>query len=46
MGYYDGISEAILNNKALPVLASEAKQVIQIIEAAVQSHREKRIIDL
>ena len=46
MAYYDGISEAILNNMALPVLASEAKQVIQIIEAAIQSHREKRIIDL
>lgn len=46
MAYYDGMSEAILNNKAVPVSASEAKQVIQIIEAALRSHKEKRVIDL
>lgn len=46
MAYYDGMSEAVLNNKAVPVSASEAKQVIQIIEAALRSHKEKRVIDL
>jgi len=46
MAYYDGLSEAILNNKPLPVSATEAMQVIQIIEAALQSQKEKRIVDL
>ncbi|WP_179021058.1 Gfo/Idh/MocA family oxidoreductase [Winogradskyella forsetii] len=46
MTYYDGISEAILNNKPLPVSANEAKQVIQIIEAAIKSNLEKRVIEL
>lgn len=46
MEYYNGISEAILNNKPLPVTAIEAMQVIQIIEAAVQSNQEKRVIEL
>lgn len=46
MEYYDGIYESIRNNKPLPVTATEAMQVITIIEAAIKSNNEKRIIDL
>lgn len=46
MAYYDGVSEAILANKHLPVSANEAMQVIQIIEAAIQSDKEKRVVNL
>ncbi|MBR9856062.1 MAG: oxidoreductase, partial [Algicola sp.] len=46
MSYYDGIAEAVLNGKRLPVTAIEGKQVIQIIEIAMQSHKENRVIDL
>ncbi len=37
--YYEGIYEAIRNNKPMPVTAEEALQVIKIIEAAYESSR-------
>jgi predicted dehydrogenase len=46
MAYYDGIFETIRNNKSLPVSANEATDVIKIIEAAIQSNQEKRVIKL
>ena len=46
MDYFDGIFEAIRNNKPVPVSAKEAIQVIKIIEAAIQSNKENRIISL
>lgn len=46
MDYYNGISEAILNDKPLPVTAQEAANVIKVIEAAIQSNQEKRVIEL
>lgn len=46
MTYYDGISDAIRNNKPLPVTAKEATDVIIIIEAAMKSNKEKRVVDL
>lgn len=46
MAYYDQISKAIINQENLPVTAEEATLVIKIIEAALRSHQEKRIIDL
>ncbi|WP_378187352.1 Gfo/Idh/MocA family oxidoreductase [Aquimarina sp. W85] len=46
MEYYDGVAQAILNKKPLPVSAIEAMQVIQIIEAAVESDKTKMVIDL
>ena len=46
MEYYNLIAEAILNDKKLPVSANEAKNVIKIIEAALLSNQEKRVVDL
>lgn len=39
--YYDGIYDAIRNNKDVPVLREEGKNVIKIIEAAFRSDQEK-----
>jgi scyllo-inositol 2-dehydrogenase (NADP+) len=44
--YYDGMYEAIRNNKAVPVTAQDGLNVIRIIEAAYQSNKEKRIVSL
>lgn len=46
MAYYNGVAEAIKNNKSLPVTAEEATQVITIIEAAFLSNTEKKVITL
>lgn len=37
---------AITNNKTVPVSGEDALQVIQIIEAAIKSNIEKRVIEL
>ena len=44
--YYDGIYEAIRNDKPLPVTAEDGVKVITIIEAAYQSSQTKRVIEL
>ncbi|WP_222704940.1 oxidoreductase [Risungbinella massiliensis] len=44
--YYQGIAAAISENVTLPVSAEEGLCVIQIIELAMKSHREKRVISL
>ncbi len=46
MEYYQGIYEAIRNNKPLPVTAAEGRDVIKIIEASLQSVKEKRVVQL
>lgn len=46
MDYYDALSKAIRNNATVPVSATEGMQVIQIIEAAIASNRERKVIDL
>lgn len=46
MHYYNGIYEAISNDKALPVTAAEGLNVIRIIEAAFESVKDKKIIQL
>lgn len=43
--YFEGMFQAIRNNKAVPVSAEDGLNVIRIIEAAFQSSREKRIIE-
>jgi predicted dehydrogenase len=43
MSFYDQMAEAILNNAPVPVAASEALEVIKIIEAALVSHKEKKV---
>ncbi|MDB5231810.1 MAG: oxidoreductase [Chitinophagaceae bacterium] len=44
--YYDGILEAIRNDKPVPVSAEEALQVIRIIKAAFESNEKKKVIEL
>jgi predicted dehydrogenase len=46
MDYYNGIYDAIRNEKPLPVTAAEGRDIIKIMEAAFQSVKEKRIIQL
>jgi scyllo-inositol 2-dehydrogenase (NADP+) len=45
MSYYDGMYDAIRNNKAVPVTAAEGLNVIMLIEAAFTSVAEKRIVE-
>lgn len=45
MEYYDGIYNSITTGTPLPVTAQEGKNVIEVIEKAYQSNREKRAID-
>jgi scyllo-inositol 2-dehydrogenase (NADP+) len=42
--YYEGIVEAIQSEKPAPVTAEEARNVIKVIECAIRSHREKRVV--
>ena len=44
--YYNGIYEAIRNNKPLPVTAEDGLDVIRIIEAAYKSNDTGKVIDL
>jgi len=44
--YYEGICQAIRNKQPLPVTAEDGMKVIKIIEAAFQSSKERRVIDL
>jgi predicted dehydrogenase len=44
--YYEGIYQAIRNRQPLPVTAEDGMKVIKIIEAAFQSSKERRVIDL
>ncbi len=46
MEYYDGIFEAIRQNKPLPVTATEGANVIKVIEAALESNQKKKVITL
>ncbi|GAA3559527.1 Gfo/Idh/MocA family oxidoreductase [Snuella lapsa] len=46
MDYYNGIYEALRNNKPLPVSAEEGMLVIKVIEAALKSHSEQKRINL
>ena len=44
MEYYDGIFASIRQNKPLPVTASEGANVIKVIEAALKSNQEQKVI--
>tara|TARA_R110002050_G_scaffold53118_2_gene120838 strand:- start:78820 stop:79863 length:1044 start_codon:yes stop_codon:yes gene_type:complete len=46
MEYYDSIYDAIRNKKIVPVTAIEGMRVIKIIEAALKSNIERKVIDL
>jgi len=42
--YYDGIYEAIRNNKPLPVSPEDGLKVVKLIEIAYESSRQKRVL--
>lgn len=44
--FYDGLYESIANDKTEPVSAEDGIRVMQIIDAALQSHSEGRVIEL
>jgi scyllo-inositol 2-dehydrogenase (NADP+) len=44
--YYEGIFQAIRNNKPLPVTAEDGLEVIKIIEAAYKSNSAKCVVEL
>ncbi|NCI46127.1 Gfo/Idh/MocA family oxidoreductase [Sediminibacterium soli] len=44
--YYDGVYQALRYDKPMPVTVQDGIRVMEIIEAAVKSHTEKRVIDL
>ena len=44
--YYDGIYNSIRNNADVPVPGEDGMKVIQIIEAAFKSNKEKKVIEL
>jgi len=44
--YYHGIYKAITENSEVPVTGEEGMEVIKIIEAAMLSNKEKRVIEL
>ena len=46
MDYYNGICEALRNDKPVPVTAEDGLKVIRIIEAAFKSVREEKIVQL
>ncbi|MBC8767341.1 Gfo/Idh/MocA family oxidoreductase [Arenibacter sp. BSSL-BM3] len=46
MAYYEGIYQALRNNKSVPVSATDGMNVIKVIEAAIKSNKEKRVLEL
>ncbi|GAE06691.1 oxidoreductase [Paenibacillus sp. JCM 10914] len=44
--FYQGLAEAILKGGTLPVQAEEARDVIRMIEYALQSHQEGRTVPI
>lgn len=46
MEYYEGVYQSIANNQQPPVTADDGIRVMQVIEAAYKSHREKKVIAL
>ena len=44
--YYEAMYHAIRNNAEVPVSGEEGMKVIQVIEAAFKSNKEKRVIEL
>jgi scyllo-inositol 2-dehydrogenase (NADP+) len=46
LDYYEGIFQALRNNKPAPVTAEDGLEVIKIIEAAIKSSADKKVIGL
>jgi scyllo-inositol 2-dehydrogenase (NADP+) len=46
LAYYEGVYRAIAENKEMPVTGEDGLRVMQIIEAAETSSRERRVVDI
>ncbi len=46
MDYYEGVYQSISQDKPMPVTADDGIRVMKIIEAAVKSNLEKRVVEL
>lgn len=46
LDYFNGLYEALVNNKPLPVTAEEGLLVMSVIEAAFESNNQKRVITM
>lgn len=44
--FFDGVHKSIINNTIEPVTAQDGVKVMRIIEAALQSHAQMKVIDL
>ena len=44
--YYDGVFQALRHDQPMPVTADDGIRTMEIIEAAIKSNRERRVIDL
>ena len=44
--YYDEVYKAIANNTAMPVTCDDGINVMKLIEAAVKSNEEKKVVEL
>lgn len=45
LDYYEGVFNALRNNKSVPVPVEDALEVVKIIELAHKSNRERRVIE-
>lgn len=46
MDFYEGVYQAIRHDAALPVLASQARDVVRLIEAAFRSNEQRALVNL
>ena len=46
MEYYEGIYQALRNNGSVPVTGTEGMNVIRVIETALESNKDKKVIQL
>lgn len=46
MAYYEGIYEALTANKPLPVTAEEGLSIMRVIETAINSDVERKVLDI
>ncbi len=45
MAYYEGLYQALTSQKSLPVTADDGINVMRVIDAAIISNKEKRVVD-
>lgn len=46
LDFYDGVYHALVNDEPLPVTAEDGLNVMRIIESALQSNEEKRVVEI